>query len=235
MRRQLVEIEAMGSKEDATMTIEYEIREKSKKVTKKQTIHVANTGVLSVKLLQLASGALYDVMDGNEEEFTADGRAYRIYHDVKIERLKELAESATTPLLIFYSLHSERDRILRAIGGEELKQGNKNASDVIRRWNNGEIPILLMQPESAGHGLNIQKGGHTIIWFGPPRKNEIYRQANKRLIRSGQPNPTVTVIILIADGTEDVKQMRTLEANEAGQQEVLSRTQVHIQTEENYE
>ena len=217
------------------MTIEYEIREKSKKVTKKQTIHVANTGVLSVKLLQLASGALYDVMDGNEEEFTADGRAYRIYHDVKIERLKELAESATTPLLIFYSLHSERDRILRAIGGEELKQGNKNASDVIRRWNNGEIPILLMQPESAGHGLNIQKGGHTIIWFGPPRKNEIYRQANKRLIRSGQPNPTVTVIILIADGTEDVKQMRTLEANEAGQQEVLSRTQVHIQTEENYE
>ena len=124
---------------------------------------------------------------------------------------------------------------MKAIGGEELKQKNKNATDVIRRWNNGDIPILLMQPESAGHGLNIQKGGHTIVWFGPPRKNEIYRQANKRLIRPGQPNATVTVIILMADGTEDVKQMKTLEQNEAGQQEILSRTQVHIQTEGKHE
>lgn len=235
MRKQLADIEASDSKEDATMTIEYEIREKGKKATKQQTIHVANTGVLSVKLLQLASGALYDAMDGDEEEFAQAGRAYRVYHDVKIERLKELAESTTTPLLIFYSLHSERDRILKAIGGEELKQKNKNATDVIRRWNNGDIPILLMQPESAGHGLNIQKGGHTIVWFGPPRKNEIYRQANKRLIRPGQPNATVTVIILMADGTEDVKQMKTLEENEAGQQEILSRTQVHIQTEGKHE
>lgn len=238
MRQQLMEAEASGSRDGAEMTITYDIKEGGKVVTKEQTIQVANRGVLSMKLLQLASGALYDNM--NEDDggaFDDIGRAYRVYHDVKIERLKELVEAATSPVLIFYSLHSERHRIMKAIKCEELKQsaGTKAAGEVIKRWNAGKIPVMLMQPEGAGHGLNIQKGGHTIIWFGPPRKNETYRQANKRLIRSGQPHPTVSVVILLADGTEDVKQMKTLETNESNQQELLARTQVHIQkTEESH-
>ena len=81
--------------------------------------------------------------------------------------------------------------------------------------------MLLVHPASAAHGLNIQKGGHTIIWMTPPNSNERYRQANKRLHRSGQKHP-VTVIHLLAEGTEDIKVINNLNKQEDDQQELMT-------------
>ena len=91
---------------------------------------------------------------------------------------------------------------------------------MISQWNNGEIPILFAHPASAGHGLNLQDGGHTIIWLSPTWSNEQYRQANKRLHRSGQKHP-VQVIHLIAEGTADEEVIARLDTKEDGQRRLI--------------
>lgn len=175
-------------------------------------IVVRNRAVLASKLLQLAAGAVY-TEDPSEP--------YIVYHNAKFERLKEIVETATSPILVFYNFKSDIERARKFIEFETLRSNDPNVRDVIRRWNNGEIPVLFVHPQSAGHGLNIQDGGHTIIWLTMTWMNEVYRQANARLHRTGQTKP-VQVIHLIAQGTIDTEVISRLNDKEDGQQNLLN-------------
>ena len=175
-------------------------------------IVVRNRAVLASKLLQLAAGAVY-TEDPTEP--------YIVYHNAKFERLKEIVETATSPILVFYNFKSDIERARKFIEFETLRSNDPNVRDVIRRWNNGEIPVLFVHPQSAGHGLNIQDGGHTIIWLTMTWMNEVYRQANARLHRTGQTKP-VQVIHLIAQGTIDTEVIARLSDKEDGQQKLLN-------------
>ncbi|MFA5638384.1 MAG: DEAD/DEAH box helicase [Anaerovoracaceae bacterium] len=161
---------------------------------KDKEIDAANAAALSGKLLQMANGAVYD---GN-------GGIARI-HNRKLDALEDLIESANgKPVLIAYWFKHDLERILEQFPAERL-----DSADSIKRWNDGEIPIACIHPASAGHGLNLQSGGSTLVWFGLTWSLELYQQTNARLWRQGQ-NDTVVIHHIIAKGTIDEKVMSTL-------------------------
>ena len=161
---------------------------------KGEEISAANAAALSGKLLQMANGAVYD----------DEGAAIHI-HDRKLEALEDLIEAANgKPVLIAYWFRHDLARIKERFAVETL-----DSSDSIKSWNNGEIPIAVIHPASAGHGLNLQAGGSTLIWFGLTWSLELYQQTNARLWRQGQ-RETVVIHHLIAKDTIDEKVMKAL-------------------------
>ena len=179
----------------------------------------ATAAALSGKLLQLAGGSLYD----------EDGGVVHI-HSRKLDALEELQEAAQgQPLLVFYSFKHEAQRI-REKFPKAVQMGledGKDTSEVIRRWNAGEIPLLLCHPASAGHGLNLQAGGHIAVWYGLPWSLELYLQANARLHRMGQTDPVVIHHIVCAD-TLDEKVLTVLGQREADQNALLDALKAFI-------
>ena len=166
-----------------------------------------NDDVLRAKLLQIAGGALYT----NPQTHT-----FTTFHDEKLLALDNLIETATSPLLIFYWFESDKIRIEKKYKNRipVLDSKDKHVQDVISKWNAGEIPVLLAHPASVGHGLNLQEGGHTIVWFTMPNwDNDKYQQANKRLYRSGQTH-SVNVIHLLVKNTIEEIMIRSLKAKE---------------------
>lgn len=144
--------------------------------------------VLTNKLLQAAGGAAYD-----------DQGKIQVLHDVKLKALDNLIEAANgQPVLVFYSFKHEAARIASRYKGVV----SVKAPNAVQRWNAGEIPVLLAHPASAGHGLNLQQGGHIVIWYSLPFSLELYQQANARLHRQGQRN-VVLVHHMLMDGTLD--------------------------------
>lgn len=171
------------------------------------TLYLPNSDVLSGKLLQLAGGALYT--DTKTHQFAT-------FHDEKLNALDDLIETATSPLLVFYYFTSDKIRIEQRYKNKipVLDSKDKNVQEMIRQWNDGEIPVMLAHPASVGHGLNLQDGGHTIVWFSYPNwDNDKYRQANKRLYRSGQTHP-VNVIHIVAKNTIEEVMLRSLNAKQ---------------------
>lgn len=175
---------------------------------------VANSAAtLSNKLLQLANGAVYD-----------DEGGVQLIHDAKLDALADLIEAANgKPMLVFYWYQHDATR---------LKQRFPHARTLddpaaIAEWNAGEIPLLLAHPASAGHGLNLQAGGHTAVWFSLTWSLELYQQANGRLHRQGQTE-RVVVNHLIAEGTIDEDVMRVLEGKAAGQEALLEAVKARI-------
>ena len=169
-------------------------------------IDAPTAAVLTNKLLQVASGAAYD-----------ENGCVKILHDDKLKELDQYIEEANgQPVLVFYSFRHERDRIINryplAVDIQEKK--------AVKKWNAGEIPILLAHPASAGHGLNLQAGGHIIIWFGLPTSLELYQQANKRLHRPGQKE-TVLIHHILAKGTLDTYVLDTILAPKEQRQNAL--------------
>ena len=153
------------------------------------TIDAANAATLSLKLQQLAGGAIY-----NEA-----GDDYITIHDEKIQALTELVDQAQgNTLLVCYWFKHERDRILDAIPGARVLDTAKDFHD----WNNGDIPVALIHPASAGHGLNLQAGGHIMVWYTTPWSLELYEQANARLHRQGQTDPVSIIHIDTADSID---------------------------------
>lgn len=171
-----------------------------------EDITAVNAAVLIGKLQQYANGACY-----------RDDKTVEIIHNSKIDVLKELVEEANgSPVLCFYTYKQDRDRILDAIPvAKELKD-----SDDMLAWNAGAIPLLLAHPASAGHGLNLQDGGHTIVWFSLPWSLELYQQAVARIYRQGQEHP-VSVHHIIAEGTVDEDIMSALGSKNKVQEAVL--------------
>lgn len=174
-------------------------------------IHTApNAAVLSSKLSQVAAGFMY-VDDADLRE-----NAYDVLHSEKVAALKEILESVTSPVLVFYRFRAELD----ALRAELPHAETIDADNVIRRWNAGAVPVLLAHPASAGHGLNLQHGGHTIVWTSPTWSLEEYQQGNKRLARSGQKNPVV-IHHLLAEDTVDAAVLERLSEKKTVQQSLM--------------
>lgn len=173
-----------------------------------------NAAGLTNKLLQFANGAIYDE-DGD----------VTIIHDDKLNALDDLIEAANgKPVLIFYSFIHDKDRIKARYKNAKIL---KTAED-IKKWNKGEVQILLAHPASAGHGLNLQSGGHIIIWFGLTWSLELYMQANARLDRQGQKE-TVIIHHLVAKDTVDEDVIKALENKEIGQEALLQAVKARIE------
>ena len=153
-------------------------------------IDAPTAAILTNKLLQAAGGAAYDE-NGN----------VKVLHEDKLEALDQLIEEANgQPVLVFYAFRHELERILaRYPEAVDIKE-----KDAVTKWNQGEVPILLAHPASAGHGLNLQAGGHIAIWYGLPTSLELYQQANKRLHRPGQKS-TVLIHHILMKGTYDYR------------------------------
>lgn len=158
-------------------------------------ITAANAASLTGKLSQLANGAIYDD-EGNIVEF----------HDRKLDALEDIIESANgKPLLVAYWFKHDLQRIKKRFDVREIK----TSKDIID-WNNGDIPVAVIHPASAGHGLNLQAGGSTLIWFGLTWSLELYQQTNARLWRQGQSSGTVVIEHIITKGTIDERILKAL-------------------------
>ena len=160
-------------------------------------IEVFNAAALTGKCLQASNGALY-VKPGEP--------GYSIMHDTKLDALDDvLEEAAGSPVLLLYGFKHDRERILQKYpGAREFKSGMGKAAteQLINDWNAGCVPLLIGHPGSMGHGLNLQRGGHTVVWYGLNWSLELYEQANARIDRQGQEHPVV-IHRLLCRGTMD--------------------------------
>jgi SNF2 family DNA or RNA helicase len=173
-------------------------------------IEAVNSGVLTGKLLQLANGSVY-----NE-----DGEAIEI-HDLKLEALdRVIEEAAGAPVLVAYSYQFDLAKLKKRYPHAEVVGETPNLS---KRWNNGEIQLLLAHPQSAGHGLNLQYGGCITVWYGLCWSLEYYQQLNKRLHRPGQLH-TVFIHHIVAQGTMDMRVMEVLPQKDATQEAFIEAT-----------
>ncbi len=174
-----------------------------------------NAAGLMGKLLQLANGEIY----------TDDTGSTVHIHDRKLDALSEIVEASQgQPLLVFYSYKHDRDRIKRLFPqAEEIKN-----SDTIEKWNNGKIEMLLAHPASAGHGLNLQDGGHIIVWFGLTWSLELYQQANARLDRQGQKQSVIVHHLLVEDSVDE-QVLRVLQGKEKGQEALLEAVKARME------
>lgn len=167
-------------------------------------ITAANAASLSGKLSQMANGAIYD----------DNGEVIQI-HDRKLDALEDLIEAANgKPVLVAYWFKHDLARITERLKKLHIPFSRLDDSTSIRRWNNDEIPVALIHPASAGHGLNLQYGGSTLIWFGLTWSLELYQQTVARLWRQGQTSETVVVQHIITKGTIDNRIMKALSQKE---------------------
>lgn len=186
-------------------------------------IEAKTAAMLSSMLLQMASGSLYETIrvgDYETEDLKKVKKVHHI-HDHKIETLKEMFEEAQTqgePLLVAYYFQSSLARLRKAFPKAVLmdKEGK-----CIKDWNKGKIPMMLIHPQSAGHGLNLQHGGHILVFFDLIYSLEYYLQTIGRLDRQGQKNPVI-VEMLVAEGTRDVDVYECLKNKEDAQEKLFS-------------
>ncbi len=164
-----------------------------------EEIDAVNAASLANKLSQMANGAVY-----------ADNKKVISLHDRKLEVLEDLIEASNgKPVLVAYWFKHDLDRITERLDKLHIPFARADKSDSIERWNRGELPVMLIHPASAGHGLNLQSGGCTLIWYGLTWSLELYQQTNARLWRQGQQN-TVVIHHIIAEGTIDERIMQAL-------------------------
>ena len=181
-------------------------------ISEQEEIDAVNAASLSGKLLQMANGAVYD----------EDKRVLRI-HDKKLDALEDLIEAANgKPVLIAYWYKHDLERIKERFNVREIL----NDQD-IRDWNSGKIDVAVIHPASAGHGLNLQQGGSTMIWFGLTWSLELYEQANARLYRQGQ-NETVVIHHIITKGTIDEDVMLALKRKEKMQSALIDAVKARL-------
>lgn len=175
-------------------------------------IMAGTEAALTNKLLQFANGAIYD-MDGNVHHI----------HDIKLDALEELIEAAGgDSVLVLYAYKHDAERIRQRIPCRAL-----DTPEDIDAWNRGEVPVALAHPASIGHGLNLQNGGHILIWFGLPWSLELYQQANERLNRPGQTE-VCRVYHLILKGTHDERVLKSLQNKDEGQSRAIEALRLEI-------
>lgn len=183
-------------------------------ITEEEEITAMTAGVLSNKLLQMANGAIYD-----------EHKKVHLIHDEKIKALEELVEAANgRPVIVYYNYKHDLARI-QTVYPEA--QGLETEDDTIA-WNQGKIPILCLHPASAGHGLNLQAGGNTIIWFGLNWSLELYQQANARLHRQGQTSK-VSCYLIVTKNTIDEDVINVLKGKDKSQEALLSAVRARIE------
>lgn len=181
-------------------------------------VTAANAASLSGKLCQMANGAIY----------TEDGTVLEI-HDKKLEALEDIVEAANgKPILLIYWFRHDMDRIVKKLNELEVPFEKLDTDASIKKWNNGELPVALLHPMSAGHGLNLQNGGSTIIWFGLTWSLELYQQTIARLWRQGQSANTVVVQHIITKGTIDERVLKALSQKDNTQSALIDAVKANL-------
>ena len=175
-------------------------------------VTASNAAVLAGKLTQLANGAIYQ-----------DDGAVTDIHSRKLDALEDIIEAANgKPLLVAYWFQHDLERISKRLHDRHIPFSKLDTSDSIRRWNAGEIPVALIHPASAGHGLNLQSGGSTIVWFGLTWSLELYQQTNARLWRQGQKAETVVIQHIVTAGTIDEQILKALQRKDKTQSALIA-------------
>lgn len=175
-------------------------------------ITVSNAGSLSNKLSQFANGAVYD-----DEQNIVE------IHSRKLDALEDIIESMNgKPLLVAYWYKHDLQRIKKKFDVKKIKTG-KDIAD----WNKGKIPVALIHPASAGHGLNLQQGGSTLVWFGLTWSLELYQQTNGRLYRQGQKN-TVVIQHIVTKGSIDEQILKALERKNKTQEDLIEAVKANL-------
>lgn len=182
-------------------------------------IDAVNAASLSNKLLQMANGAIYD-----ENKDTVS------IHDKKLDALEDLIEASNgKPVLVAYWFKHDFERISERLHKLHIPFSSLDSDTSIRRWNRGELPVALIHPASAGHGLNLQAGGSTLIWFGLTWSLELYQQTNARLWRQGQKSDTVVIHHIVTKGTVDERVMQALKAKEKTQTALMDAVKAELE------
>lgn len=180
-----------------------------------EEVTAMNAAVLAGKLLQIASGTLYVDKMGN----------YKEIHHEKLDALETIVDdNPDENILVAYNYKSDKERLKKRFKGAVVLADDKSA---ISEWNKGKIKMLLIHPQSAGHGLNLQYGGSMVVWFGMIWSLEYYLQLNARLHRQGQLRP-VRIVHLIAEGTIDEEVVRVLADKNATQSSLLEALKARI-------
>jgi SNF2 family DNA or RNA helicase len=186
-----------------------------------EQITAANAASLSGKLLQAANGAIY----------TDDGQSIGI-HDRKLDALEDIIEASNgkSVLVAFWFKH-DLQRITERLRNLKISFGCLDSSESIQQWNAGELPVALIHPASAGHGLNLQDGGNHLVWFSLSWSLELYEQTVARLWRQGQRSETVVVQHIITTGTIDERIMKVLTSKAETQGSLLDAVKAELDGE----
>ena len=182
------------------------------------TVTANNAASLSNKLVQMANGAVYL----NED--------YIKVHNQKLDALEDMIEAASgKPVLVGYWYRHDLERIEERLRKMKVKFDRIDTDASIAAWNNRELQVGLIHPAGCGHGLNLQKGGSTMIWFGLTWSLELYQQTVGRIFRQGQVNKTVVVEHIVTEGTIDEQIMKALERKESTQNQLIDAVKAHLE------
>lgn len=185
-------------------------------------ITAANAASLSNKLSQMSNGAIYD-----------DNKNIIPIHERKLDALEDIIEAANgKPILVAYWFKHDLVRIKERLHKLHIPFSTMDKSDSIRKWNNGELLVALIHPASAGHGLNLQSGGSSLVWFGLTWSLELYQQTNARLWRQGQKSNTVVIQHIVTKGTVDERIMKTLQDKDETQTALMEAVKAEFAREE---
>lgn len=183
-----------------------------------QEVDASNAAALSNKLSQMANGAVY-----------GEDKVAIPIHDRKLDALEDLVEGANgKPVLVAYWYKHDLERIRERLKKLHIPFSQLDTSESIERWNRGELPVALIHPASAGHGLNIQTGGSTLVWFGLTWSLELYRQTIARLWRQGQTSDTVVIHHIITEDTIDERMLQSLGKKEKSQNALIDAVKANL-------
>lgn len=181
-------------------------------------VTAANAAVLTGKLLQMSSGAIY----------TDEGNTIRI-HDRKLDALEDIIEGMNgRPLLVGYWFKHDLQRITERLTKIGIPFERLDSEASMKRWNAGQIQVGLAHPASTGHGLNLQEGGSTICWFSPTWSLELYQQMNARLYRQGQKAETVVIMHIVTKGTVDSRVLKALSEKDRIQEALIAAVKAEV-------
>ncbi|HEL1655473.1 TPA: DEAD/DEAH box helicase [Streptococcus suis] len=181
-------------------------------------VTAANAASLTNKLVQLSNGAVY-----------SDDHTVVSLHEQKLDALEDILESANgEPILVAYWFKHDLARIMSRLEKLKLKSQVLKTEEDISEWNKGNVPVGLLHPAGAGHGLNLQKGGHHLVWFGLTWSLELYQQTNARLWRQGQESETVVIQHIVTEGTIDEEILKALENKDAQQERLIAAVKAQI-------
>lgn len=181
-------------------------------------ITAANAASLSNKLSQMANGAVY-----------SDDEGIIPIHERKLDALEDVIEAANgKPILIAYWFKHDLMRIEERLKSKGIEYQKLDSDSSIKKWNNKELTVALIHPASAGHGLNLQSGGSTLVWFGLTWSLELYQQTVARLYRQGQSSGTVTIIHILTESTVDERMMTALAEKDSTQAALINAVKAEL-------
>ncbi|NQJ75334.1 DEAD/DEAH box helicase [Streptococcus suis] len=181
-------------------------------------VTAANAASLTNKLVQLSNGAVY-----------SDDHTVVPLHEQKLDALEDILESANgETVLVAYWFKHDLARIIGRLEKLKVKSRVLKTEEDIREWNKGNVPVGLLHPAGAGHGLNLQKGGHHLVWFGLTWSLELYQQTNARLWRQGQEAETVVIQHIVTEGTIDEEILKALENKDAKQERLIEAVKAQV-------